>query len=223
MQKEFTVNIPDELWVDSWENELTTTYTYEGPQNFYLGVDDNNSIAYVKHGDLDSEADPFTEEEAAGYNWHITVDADVNPEFAWFLYHQADVEYVHEDVANHDGSTYSKITNPTLREYYTLDCRFVEGSTETKELFLDPLYKDPNMDLKTIANDRLKLVKKYDDAYDFDTEDQTKIDTFISNIEAYIASLASAYPWKYVTTDVTEIPKVPTSLQLLFNQLPEID
>jgi len=43
MQKEFTVNIPDELWVDSWENELTTTYTYEGPQNFYLGIDDNKS------------------------------------------------------------------------------------------------------------------------------------------------------------------------------------
>jgi len=223
MQKQFTVNIPDELWVDSWEDELTATYTYNGPENFYLGVDDNNSILYIKHGDLDSEAEPFTEEEAAKYNWHVTVDANVNPEFAWFLYHQDEEEYVHEDIVNHNGSIYQKITNPALREYYTLDCRFVEGSTETKELFLAPLYKDLTIAFKTIANQRLAVVKKYNTVYDFDVEDQTKIDSFISNMETYISSLASAYPWKYVEIDVTEIPKIPASLQLLFNQLPEID
>jgi hypothetical protein len=77
--------------------------------------------------------------------------------------------------------------------------------------------------IKKIAKERLAIVKKYDIAYDFDAEDQTKIDTFISNINTYLDSIATAYPWKYITMDISEIPKIPASLQLLFNQLPEID
>ena len=223
MQKEFTVNVPDQIWVDTWEDGLTATYTYEGPQYFYIGLDHNLSIIELRYGDLEAEAEAFTEEEAAVFNYTVTVDADANPDLATLLYPLNHEAHTFEDETNHDGSIYQKITNPCLRDYFIGDYRINSESPDQAECFANPIYKDTNNILKKTAKERLAIVKKYDIAYDFDAEDQTKIDTFISNINTYLDSIATAYPWKYITMDISEIPKIPSSLQLLFNQLPEID
>jgi len=46
MAREFTVNIPDELWVDSWEDGLTATYTYPGPDSIWLEIDHTSKQLY---------------------------------------------------------------------------------------------------------------------------------------------------------------------------------
>lgn len=223
MQKEFTVNVPDELWVDSWENALTQTYTYNGPQYFYIGLGDKNNELVVKFGDLESEADPFTAEESADFIYSLTIDADVNPELAYMLYIHDHEDHMFTEITNHDGSIYQQISNPCMKDYFTLEYKSNADDPDVKEAFLDPIYKDTNNILLSTAKTRLSVVQKYDNAYDFDEADQTKIDTFISTINTYIDSIATAYPWKYITVDISEIPKIPASLQLLFNQLPEID
>lgn len=222
MQKQFTVNVPDELWVDSWENELTASYTYEGPQYFYIAVDSNNHMRDIRHGDLENEAEPFSEDEIAKYEYILTIDAEVNPEIASRLYMHEHIPHEFEDVTNHDGSIYKKITNPCLKDYFTVLFRSKPANPSEKEAFLSPIYKDTPNILHTTALARLASVKKYSDAYDFDTDDQAKIDTFIQTITAYIELVSTAYPWKYVTYNVSEVPKVPVALQLLFNQLPEL-
>lgn len=222
MQKEFTVNVPDELWVNKWDAALTQTYTYEGPRYFYIGLNDNRPTEY-RHGDLEAEAEEFTEEEAAAFTHVVTIDADVNPELAHMIYVHDHDAHVFEEVLNHDGSIYNKITNPCMLDYFTLDFRAKESDPDAREAFLEPRYKETSNILKRTAEERLARVKKYDDAYDFDDADQTKIDTFVASIEAYIETVSTAYPWKYITMNVSEVPKIPASLQLLFNQLPEID
>ena len=223
MQKEFTVNVPNQLWVDSWEDELTATYTYEGPQYFYIGLDNNLSIMELRYGDLEAEAEAFTEEEAAVFNYTVTVDADANPDLATLLYPHTHDDHTFEDETNHDGSIYKKITNPCLRDYFIGDYRINPESPDQAECFANPIYKDVSNILKTTATARLNQVKKYNNAYDFDDADQTKIDSFISTITTYLETVESAYSWKYITMNTSEIPKIPASIQLLFNQLPEID
>jgi len=222
MQKEFTVNIPDELWVDSWEDELTATYTYEGPRYFYAGLDSGLAVHELRYGDLESEAEAFTEEESNKYAFTVIIDADVNPELAHMIYVHDHEDHVFEDIANHDGSIYKKITNPCLKDIYSLEWRMT-NTADAAEAYLEPIYKNTELVLHKIAKSRLNILKKYDNAYDFDTEDQAKVDAAIATFNTYLESIATAYPWKYISVDETEIPKIPASLQLLFNQLPELD
>ena len=217
MQKQFTVNVPDELWLDSWENQLTASYTYEGPQYFYIAVDGNNSRGAIK------DTEPFTEDEVAKYEYVLTIDAKVNPEIAYALHIHEYEPHEFEDVTNHDGSIYKRITNPSLKDYFVVDFRTNAESLSEKEAFLSPIYKDKTNILHTTALARLDAVKKYNNAYDFESADQAKIDTFIQTITAYIELVAAAHPWKYITYNVSEVPKVPVALQLLFNQLPELN
>jgi len=223
MQRQFTVNIPDELWVDSWDEELTAAHVYEGPQYFYIALDGNNSIMDIKYGDLETEAESFSDEEIAKYDYTLTIDAEVNPEIAYGLYVHVHDDREFEDVINHDGSIYKKITNPCLRDYFTVDFRSTSEDPSQKEAFLSPIYKDTTNVLHATALERLNIVKKYSDAYDFDVDDQTKIDAFIETMTAYVELVSTAYPWKYITMNTSEVPKVPVALQLLFNQLPEIN
>jgi hypothetical protein len=224
MQKEFTVNVPDQLWVNSWEDGLTKTYTYEGPQYFYIGLDHNLSLLELRYGDDEVEADDFTEEEKSSFQYVITVNSEDNPDLAQLLYPRtSDTAHTFEDEINHDGSIYQKITNPDLRDYFIVNYRINSSSPDQAECFADPIYKETSNVLKTTATSRLAQVKKYNDAYDFDDSDQAKIDSFILAINTYLETIETAYPWKYITMDITEIPKIPVSIQLLFNQLPEID
>ncbi len=46
MEKTFTVNVPDDLWVDLWTENKTTDYTYSGPAtiNVVVSLIDNFDI-----------------------------------------------------------------------------------------------------------------------------------------------------------------------------------
>jgi len=223
MQKEFTVNVPDELWVDSWDDSLTATYTYEGPQYFYIGFDSNFSAKILPNHAVEpgAETDPFSDEQAANFIEIITLDANENPDIAYMLYapYVDHDDHTFEDVANHDGSTYKKITNPHMHDYFEL--RWNKGVIELPTLHAR--IKDTSNPLHTTAKNRLAHIQKYNNAYDFSTDDQATIDTAITAFNTYIDTVSTAYRWKYVEYDLTEVPKIPAALQILFNQLPEID
>ena len=213
MSKTFTINVPDQLWVDSWTENKSEAYEYSGPDNWYVLIDGSTNLASDWSEDsIESSADTK--------DFVITVDAtdDTNLPVAYYMHTQGiDHEYTYEDETNHDGSIYQKITNPLIHDYFDIKYAVDTG------LHLTPIYKRAKTIAEEKAESRIEYVKKYNDVYDFDVDTQGIIDTFLSDMTAYMTSMSSVYPWKYVTIDENEIPKIPASIVAVFNTLPEVE
>lgn len=213
MEKTFTVNVPDDLWVDSWAENNTTTYTYNGPEtlNVLVSLEGEFNIISWSEAEFDIEID---EEKQA----IVQLDANTDTSFAYAMHHSSDEwEYTYTTINNHDGSTHEEMSNPKLLDIYDLNYSPADGFS------LDPIYKNSETMNEKTAKERRAYVVKYDDAYDFDTDTQAIIDTFKTNIANYLDSMSTVYPWRYIEIDANEIPKVPASLVSIFNDLPEIN
>jgi len=213
MVKTFTVNVPDNLCVDAWTENKTTTYTYNGPEtlNVLVSLKGDFDIISWAEGDFDRDIDEEIEQV-------IALDANTDTSFAYALYHANDEwEYTFTTITNHDDSTHEEISNPKLLDMYDLNY-YTDGGFR-----LDPIYKNSETMNEKKAKERLAYVTQYDDAYDFDTDTQAVIDTFKTNIATYLDSMSTVYPWRYIEIDPNEIPKVPASLVITFNDLPNID
>jgi len=213
MSKTFTVNVPDQLWVDSWTENKTESYTYDGPSTWNVLIDGNTNLASDWSEDP-IEALPGTRDVV------VTLDAtdDSNLPVAHYMHTQGvDHEYTVEDETNHDDSVYQKITNPLIHDYFDI------GYDTDAGLQLVPIYKNTKTIAEEKAEKRIEYVKKYNDTYDFDADTQAIIDTFLSSMDTYKTSMLTVYPWKYTTIDENEIPKIPASIVTIFNTLPEVE
>lgn len=217
--KNFTVNVPDELWIDSWESANTESYTYVGPDTLYLVYNPVRNMLIRSPNGLDVEPDRLRENEHL-----VAVDANTQPEVALCLLPR-DPEYQHEfeEQTNElDNSTWQKITNPHIQDWFTVSVSDTTIIPVTLEL--NPIYKELDTSVEEKARTRLAYVKKYSDAYDFDTDEQTKIDTFITDMETYLATYAPVCPWKFAEgVPEGNMPRIPVSLVSVFNSLPEIE
>lgn len=213
MSKAFTVSVPDQLWVDSWTENKTESYTYTGPDALHVIVNTQTDEVH------NWSEDPLTASEDNA-EIVVTIDATVddNVPVAHFLYSVgAEHTYTYEDETNHDGSIYQKITNPTIHDYFDLAYDADNG------INLTPLYKNPKTIAEEKAENRKAYVEKYNNVYDFEADTQATIDTFLTAIDDYLAGMVGAYPWKYVVIDENNIPKIPASLVSTFSTLPEIE
>ena len=217
--KNFTVNVPDELWVDSWESANTETYTYVGPDTLYLVYDTVKDVLTNSAQGLDVEPTDLRENEVV-----VQIDADVNPEVALCLL-PIDENFQHEfeeQTNTLDNSTWQKITNPHIKDWF--EVKVSDTTVLPVTLELDPIYKDLDTTAEEKARTRLAYVKKYSDAYDFGTEDQALIDTFITNMQTYLDTYAPVCPWKFAEgVPEGDMPRIPVSLVSVFNSLPEIE
>lgn len=209
MEKTFTINVPDEVWLNSWNNNKTETYDYVGPEKIWaLVTRDNTPSAWSETELVANESNGETVYE---------LDANTDTAIVYHLVHQSqEWEYTYTAETNHDGSTYDAIDNPRLHDYFSLDHLAGTGLT------LEPIYKKATTIAEEKATERLAYVKKYDDTYDFDADIQTVIDTFVTDTETYLNKMSTVYPWKYVTISHDDIPKVPATLVAVFKELPEI-
>lgn len=209
MDKTFTINVPDEVWVDSWNDNKTESYDYSGPEKIWVLVGRDNTPSEWSETEITANED----------RGEIVVEVDANTDtaIAYHLVHQDKAwEYTYTEETNHDGSKYNAIDNPRLHDYFALDHVTGEG------LSLDPIYKKATTIAEEKAMERLAYVKKYDDAYDFDADTQSTIDTFIAATNTYLNNMKTVYPWKYVTISHDDIPKIPASLITVFKELPEL-
>lgn len=210
MEKTFTINVPDELWVNAWDNNNTETYSYSGPETIWVLVGRNDTLLTWSDTEL-------TADENQGEIVEV-IDANEKTAIAYYLVHLAqEWEYTYTSQTNHDDSIWEAIDNPRLHDYFDLD--HVTGNG----LELTPVYKKATTIAEETATERLSYVKKYNDAYEFDTDIQTTIDTFISSTETYLNTMTTVYPWKYITISHDDIPKIPASLITVFKELPEIN
>lgn len=215
MDKTISYSIPDELWVNNFSENKTANFTYSGPETIFLVADLNSNIFITTTDSRDS----FSGQE----NQYRLIEVDIltAPDklvmAAIVLNSKVDsTPNTFVDEVNHDGSIYSKIENPKACEYYevilqgidTVDLRLIVKSTD-----------NPNLQ---VAKERKKYVETYSSTYEFTGNTSTLISEFLVSINNYIAVIEKAYPWKYITYNSNEIPKIPAELVSVFNAMPVI-
>ena len=211
MEKIITVKIPNEIWVDDFSENKTATFQYNGPAKIWTIIEEDNTVnSYSESEPVLSGNRTFIEVDMA------TASADKQQAATLLVMRGAEHTYTYTPETNHDGSVYQKITNPKLSDYYTLRYNPALGFE------LITIEKDKTIPTEAIALQRKAYVEKYSAAYEFSDADESKITEFLTTINNYLNSVKTAYPWKYITIDKNEVPKIPVSLVQLFNTLPEL-
>ena len=211
MDKEFTVNVPDEIWVNAWDDSNTETYTYVGPETMYILISDRTDDVSM------SSESPITIPDGS-LDFVIEVDAtvDANLPVAHWLHSQgADHEHTFTNETMHDGSVHPGIANPSIHDYFSIAYNRGDGVT------IQSIYKNPTLENEVVADTRLAYVNKYANAYEFDDTVTGIITTFVAAVATYKALVATSYPWKFTTLDVAEVPRIPASLVVAFNAMPD--
>jgi hypothetical protein len=210
MKKEFTVKIPDQLWVDSWENNRSITWTYEGPEKLYVLLSSQDEIITSYEEEIvRGESDP---EKV------VILYAEENPEIAFYLTSRgASHEYEYAEEINHDGTVWKYFTNPTIYDLFSIKHVTVEGFK------LVPIIKKSETLLETKAKERKELVESYVKKYEFDQEVQLVIDKFLLDVDSYLKKMEKIFPWKYVEIIDMPAPKIPTKLIPIFDQLSKFE
>ena len=113
MEKTFTVNVPDDLWVDLWTEENTAEYTYSGPESINVVVALTGTFDIVRWSeDAIEDANEDTEQV-------VVLDANTHTSIAKTLQGSvSDYEYTYTTITNHDDSTHDEMSNPQITDMY---------------------------------------------------------------------------------------------------------
>lgn len=200
MQKEFTIAVPDEYWVDSWTENKTMTWVYQGPDTLYILLDhqeiikswSQEEIVRDESTDVEKVRILHAEEDLAAAHWLTSLGRD----------HQ----YQYAESTNHDGSIYRYYTNPRIRDLFEL---FYSSNTGFR---LEPIYKNTETWCEREAKKRKEFVKKYHDLYEFGEEINNEVRDYFKKIDDYLGKMEKIYPWKYAEISGEDIPKIPIRL-----------
>jgi hypothetical protein len=219
MQKEFTINIPDERWIDSWDNNLTLTKIYTGPSKFYAPVSLETNTLVGVYFETTPTTGPYLDAEK--FSLH-EIDANVDTAIAQVVLEATNDEYkqnyIHEfeDETLHDGSIYAKPTNPMLSNYYRL-----RYDTLTLKIVLEAIFSDAwQIPQLGVVNQKLAVLNYNKTSVSFSQTMLTKITTAITQLEAYKATIVNARNWKYDTFDMDEIPAISKSVEQALKPVP---
>ena len=93
MKKEFTVNVPDEIWIDSWKKKNTKTWTYNGPDELYVVVSNDSAVTIWSEEEITRPENYFEKV--------VVVDAEKQPDVAFYMKtFDAEHEYIYADEIN---------------------------------------------------------------------------------------------------------------------------
>jgi hypothetical protein len=165
MQKQFTIEIPDELYVNSWEEDLSATFTYNGPDTIYVVVslikqDDNEDVEEVFNFAFFEPVENPIFQDTEKYKI-IEISAEQNTALAELLVQKnnSNYEYTYADEENFDGSIAPVITNPRITDYYTLNYSLNSENTGY-EFKLVPNYKYPQeLSILREVEDKITLLE----------------------------------------------------------------
>lgn len=214
MEKTLALKVPNELWVNEFSENKTVSYTYTGPDKVWLLADVNSGSVY------DSVYDTKPTEDIIGTKDLIEIDINscTEAELAAVIAINTKVSglyaYTYTDKINHDSSIYKEITNPTVFDYYSIKYVPVSG------IQLELNYKDPVNPNLSVALERKAYVQKFVDTFQFEAADYTSITEYLTSLNSYIEVIKIAYPWKFITVNKNEVPRVPIRLVTLFSSLP---
>lgn len=205
MSISYTYPIPDELYVNKFDQNLEYNGSYTGPKKLYLLVQDGEPVTVWSESSIDTEYDKVNAKV-------VELDTNAFPAVADYLVSGSEpYTFTFRTVNNIDGSTHQEISNPRLRDYYTL--YYLEG---TKNWDFRLITREIKFGEESKVEKDLDYVKSMKDKYDFGTENNTLMDTYITNAETYLTTMAPLYPWKFEKPVNIPVPKIPVSLIKLF-------
>jgi len=205
----FSYPLPDELYVEGVSGNITGTYTYNGPETFdvHIGIDGNID-------DVDVQNDP-----EMGPNYRKTIDASTHIHVAYLLSHYFEDEYTwqyeFEDEIMDNGDVYKKILNPNLTDAYQVVYDFA-----TNDWKLNQIVKQQDNPAVLEAQRRKEHIQKYADKYSFGEAIDIAIETYIEELNAFIASNPPVKTWKYINFNFGSVPKIPAIISIEIAKLP---
>ena len=210
MQKKYTYPIPDDLYVNKFDGEKVYSGTYNGPETLHLLVQEGMPVTIWSDAPITSEYDKVNMQE-------ITLDASAFPEVADYVTSLTkEFTPTFKTITNIDGSTHEELSNPRLKDYYTL--YYIDGARPWDFRLIT---RDLTFGAEEKVEKDLAYVKSFRDKYDFGS-DNAIIDGYIANAESYIATVKPLYPWRFEKPLTSPVePKIPISLVTLFKSVGE--
>ena len=205
----FTKPVPNELYIDSFTNGNTETWTYTG-----------NNLIYVLVEKRAGEVEGVYDDSYFNYNPEIsqliTVDASVNADVAYYMTTKdiPDRIFVTETLV--DGSTYEQIANPVLRDMYNVNYNFETGTWDWKFITREP---------RTMLNDYADRNREYINSNISKVSDNATLtqlaNDYLQELDTFESTGAGSIPsWKKITHNLGDVPRIPQDLIVAFNVLP---
>ena len=210
MLKEFTYQIPDDLFVEGVSGKKVATYTYDGPEKISVILGSDGSIIEIEPKEV---AEP-------NLKFLIEVDADKNPEIASFFLNDIlesgiDHKYEFDEEIMENGDVYKFPKNPLLTDVYYPIYNFELKSWEIKQHLREKT--KIGMDL---AKKRIEYITAYTQKYSFPGELETIISDYLNSLNNYIENCPEIMIWKYINIPKENVPKIPYQIAAEFNKLP---
>lgn len=219
MQKEFTIDIPDERWIDSWEDNLKLTKTYSGPSKFYTPVNLETNTLVGVYFEIAPTEGPYSNNDKFSLS---EIDANIDTAIAQVILETTNEEYraayirEFEDETLHDGSIYAKTTNPMVSDYFRI-AYDIESAKIILEAIINDSWQLPQLDT---VNQKLDILKYNRDNINFSSTMLSKINTAITELETYKSTIANARKWKYDNFNMSEIPQISKSVEQALKPIP---
>jgi hypothetical protein len=204
MIKNFTVPVPNELYVDNFSEGKVLELTYDGPDKILLLVGRHDGTVVNM---LQSSTDPHN----ADVNMVVEVDAEKNPDVAYFYLTSRrpleEISYV--TITNVDGSTHEEIANPTIFDIYG---GFVYNA-EQDQWTLQQFIRDKRSPLFLNAEQSKQYLTDNTTKFSSNTSLSAMAEEYLNIINDYQTSgNGSIYSWRLATWDVSEVPQIPPPL-----------
>lgn len=204
----FSKQVPDELYVDSFTSNNSLELTYSGPDVIKVLVD--KEYGFVG-GFVETNDDPHNRDV---YMVLDIVAADT-PDVAYFFNHLSDPverEFITETLAG--GLIFEAIANPTLRDYYDVAYDLEENKWIWKLIVKEK---------KSILNVTADIYRQY-----INDNTDTLTGTVKTAATAYLKTLedfetigkGSIPPWKLVEISIKDVPIPPANVITAIGFLP---
>jgi hypothetical protein len=211
MEKTFSKAVPDELYIDSFAQNKTATYTYEGPETFVVLVEKSlgGVLQVLQPGE---EPQFYNQDQVAA----ITIDATTAPDIAKYLFDNTTPERQFETEELPGDKTYQKITNPTLRDYYLVNYNF-----DTNSWNWTVVTKLARTQLNDLADRYKQYVEDNISKIEGNAALNAVANTYLQQLEAFNTTGIGSIPsWKFIEISLADVPAPPTQLVVAFNVLP---
>ena len=208
MIQQFTLKIPNEIFIDNFSENKTITLEYNGPETLLIEIDGQGTVFKIV-----DEPRILIEPDQMSY---VELKASEHIQAAYYISTAGKPFTIeHEDIVNPDGSIYTAISNPRIQDYYSL--RYSKGTVDLWEFTLITRSMNSTIELK-ILNEKNDIVSKLK-AVELPDDLQTVSDNYITAADQWLAEKAALCPWKYIEFPTGVTPKVPLALIRLVKEL----